>query len=453
MSFKRDNTAPIMAQVQSNEPTAVQIAHLKRWRVSTFLVMLFGYVGYYVIRGNISVALPLLSQEFGYTNAQLGLVLTFSEIAYAIGKFTTGPLADQVGGKKIFLIGMAGGVVANFLFPLNSTLLYFTVIWCIARYFLSMGWGGIIKTIGNWYEPERNGQVMGLISINFQFGSVVAAIFCGFLISLGIGWKGLFVWPAAAVSVMCVISFLAAKESPQDLYPDIRFGKVASHKKSVLDLASSGEKHSASTIVFRLFGVPLFRHVLTFSFFMHILRSFFMFWIPKFMVDMGMGNVNAAFSSAVFPLLGCVGTIALGWYTDKYAKNGDRTSAMWKMLLGSVLTLAGIALIVPMRSEHQIAIVVLTGFAGFFLYGPYSMSSGCLSLDIAGSEGAGTCTGFIDGVGYLGGALAAWGAGVISDQFGWAQVFWTLSGLAAFTTAWVYYMSWSARQRFILSVS
>ncbi|MCM0604530.1 MAG: hypothetical protein KA715_00400 [Xanthomonadaceae bacterium] len=53
---------------------------------------------------------------------------------------------------------------------------------------------------------------------------------------------------------------------------------------------------------------------------------------------------------------------------------------------------------------------------GFFLYSPYSMSAGCLSLDIAGTKGAGNCTGIIDGVGYFGGAFAAWGAGVMSDK-------------------------------------
>ena len=33
------------------------------------------------------------------------------------------------------------------------------------------------------------------------------------------------------------------------------------------------------------------------------------------------------------------------------------------------------------------------------------MSSGCLTLDIAGAKGAGSCTGIIDGLGYIGGLL------------------------------------------------
>ncbi|WP_421020976.1 hypothetical protein, partial [Klebsiella pneumoniae] len=79
-------------------------------------------------------------------------------------------------------------VVMNFIFPLDPNLFYFTAVWCVARYFLSMGWGGLAKVIGQWYEPERNGFIMGVISINFQIGGSLASVFPAFLISLGVGW-------------------------------------------------------------------------------------------------------------------------------------------------------------------------------------------------------------------------------------------------------------------------
>ena len=427
-----------------SDPTPSQQTTLKRWRVSTFWVMLIGYIGYYLIRGNLPVALPLLSKEFGYTNSELGKILTFSELAYALGKFTTGPFADRLGGKKIFMIGMVGGILFNFLFPLHPSIFYFTVIWCIVRFFLSMGWGGIIKTMGEWYEPEKNGTVMGLISVNFQFGGVLASLLGGFLITLGVGWAGLFYWPAAIVTVIAIVSQLASKAKPQDVIPGVRFGKNAGTKKSIIALHAD-DSHSVFMIAGQLFRVPLFRQVLVFSFFIHILRSFFMFWIPKFMVDLGMGTVNAAFSSAVFPLVGCLGTIGLGWYTDRYAQDGNRSAAMWKMLMGSVFSLLALAFLIPYGLLYQTPIIILLGLSGFFIYGPYSMSAGCMSLDIAGPEGAGTCTGLLDGVGYIGGAVAAFGTGALSDHFGWKEVFLSLSGFALVTVLWVYYMSRASR--------
>lgn len=404
--------------------------------------MLLGYIGYYIGRGNLAVALPLMSTEFGYTNTQLGLIMTFSELAYAAGKFITGPLADKIGGKKIFLIGLAGTIFFNLLFPQFSTLLMFTVIWCLCRFFLSMGWSGVIKTIGEWYPSEQNGTITGLISVNFQFGGVAAALFAGGLLTLGVGWKGLFYYPAIVLCFVWIWSYFAAKESPREVYPGIKFGRYASGKQSLADSRfPDTEKESYLETVKTLFSMTLFKQIVVFSFITTFLRSIFLFWTPKFLVDIGMGATTAALRSAIFPLLGVIGTILLGWYTDRYVKNGDRARMMWMMLTGLTISLLAIGLLVPYQLEFQHLIVIFVGMCGFFLYGPYSMSSGCLTLDVAGPKRAGTCTGVIDGVGYIGGALAAWGAGYLSDLMSWAEVFLFLSFASLFAVLSAYLMS------------
>lgn len=425
--------------MQYIDPTPEQLARLHRWRISTFWVMLVGYIGYYFCRQNISVALPLLNQEFGYTNTELGIILTVSEVAYAAGKFIMGPAADRIGGKKIFLIGMAGAIFFNVLFPMFRGIFLFTVIWSFCRYFLSMGWGGIIKTIGEWYEAERSGTIMGLISINFQFGAVLASLFCGWLLKLGFGWQELFYIPAAVLGVIFVWSYLASKESPHVLYPNIRFGRYASQRRAIAE-EGKGDKTAEPVveIVKSLLKLKIFRQILVFSFFSHFLRSIFIFWTAKFLVDIGMSNVGAAFNSAIFPLMGCLGTIFIGWYTDRYAKNGDRAHVMWIMLTGLVICFAMVGALVPFGMEYHTYIVFFLGLGGFCLYGPYSMSSGALTLDVAGSNRAGSSTGLIDGVGYVGGALAVWVAGYYSDNLGWSQVYYGLAGISllAVWSAW-----------------
>ncbi len=419
---------------------------LERWRRSTFFVMLIGYMGYYLCRGNLSAAFPLLSDTFGYSNSELGLLAFYSELAYATGKFVNGPLGDKVGGRFIFLLGMAGAVVFNLLFSLGSSLSYFVTVWCLCRYFLSMGWGGLAKTLGAWYEPERNGTVMGLISINFQFGGVLATLFAGFLVAQGVGWKGLFVYPAMVLSVIWVWSFLASRGSPQDVVPGTNFGRSEGSKHAIFEDEYHNAQVSVKAIIKTLFGIELFRLLLVYSFFTTLLRSIFIFWMPKFFVDLGLGTSAAIVKSALFPLLGCIGTIWLGWYTDKHAKNGDRARAMWMMLLALTFCLLGISYAVA-RFPNQDLILGLTGLCGFFLLGPYSMSSGCLTLDIAGSRGAGSCTGIIDGIGYIGGALSVWGAGRISDELGWSEVFLVLAGFSVVSTMSAYWMSLGFQRR------
>lgn len=389
-----------------------------------------------------------MTEQFGYTNSQLGLIAFYSELAYALGKLINGPLADKFGGKKLFLIGMVGAIICNIIFAQGSTLVYFIVVWCICRYFLSMGWGGLVKMIGHWYEPERNGTIMGFISLNFQFGGVVGTLLAGYLVAVGVGWQGVFYYPAAILFIIFLISMFASKETPRDVYPHTNFGHGRSEKKAILS-KEEGDQHIQEhpfDIIRGLLKIPVYRHILVFSFLTTFLRSIFFFWTPKLLVDLGMGTANAILKSALFPFLGCLGTILLGWYTDKYAKNGDRAKATWIMLSGLIVSLIAVVACIEMGNLNNV-IVILLGACGFFLLGPYSMSSGCLTLDIAGPKGAGSASGMIDFLGYIGGSIAVWGAGKLSDIFGWSEVFQVLTFTAALATFSAFMMSREFQRR------
>lgn len=429
------------AGAPSRPPTAQEFSRLGFWRASTFWVCLLGYIGYYVCRANLPAAFPLMSTAFNYTNAQLGQIAALSEFAYALGKLINGPIADRLGGKKIFVVGLAGAVVFNVMFALMNDLAMFVTIWCVCRYFLSMGWGGLSKMIGNWYPPEQNGTVMGFISLNFQFGGVVATLFAGYLVSVGMGWQEIFFYPAAVGLVVAIWSALASKEKPSDVIADALVINTSSDKKPLLDIELRGDNSDIKNILKSLFAMPIFNQLLIFAFISTLLRSFFFIWTPKLLVDIGMGTSGAIFKSALFPFFGCLGTILLGWYTDKHVKNGDRARPMWVMLVGLTISLVFLAKGIQATQVDHVMVGVLLSFAGFFLLGPYSMSAGALSLDIAGPRGAGTCTGLIDGVGYIGGALAGWAAGVMSDKLGWYDVLLTLAGCSALATLSAYLMS------------
>jgi OPA family glycerol-3-phosphate transporter-like MFS transporter len=393
---------------------------LRNWRISTFWVLLLGYIGYYLVRANMSAAFPLLSKVFGYTNSQLGLIAFYSELSYSAGKFLTGPVADKIGGKKIFLTGMAGGIVMNVVFSQLHTLSLFIIAWSVCRFFLAMGWPGIVKIVSSWYPPEQNGTVMGLISINFQFGGVVATLFAGLLIARGSDWQGLFLYPAAVVSIVWIWSLFCSKESPQSVYPELARAEKAKE-------TAPTDERSMLEIIKPLLKNPYFREVLIFSFITTFLRSIFFFWTPKFLVDAGMGTSSAVIKSGIFPLLGCLSTIFLGWYTDRHSRNGNRAPILWKMLIGLGISLSAIAFAVGLARIDGNLIVVLLGAAGFFLLGPYSMSAG--------------------------GALATWLTGVLSDQLGWEKVFFLLALVSLVAALSALRMSLIFERRLLKTVS
>lgn len=442
----------ILSNGERTQVSAEQSNRLERWRISTFWVMLIGYIGYYICRGNLSAALPLLEQEFGYSNTQLAWIGALSELTYALGKFINGPLADRLGGRRIFLIGMVGAIFWNIIFSLSSSLTAFIVVWCCCRYFLAMGWGGLTKTIGNWYPTERNGTIMGFISINFQFGGVIAALFAGFLVQqMGVSWQGVFIYPALVLSLIFVWSYFASKASPKDVVPDVEIASE-NNRSQLADYGTDEEQPAFTTILRTLLGLPIYRLLLLFSFITTMLRAVFLFWTPIFLYDIGLEAGESILKSAVFPALGVLGTVFIGWYTDRYAVDGDRAKMMWIMLCALVASLFMIGLLTTGENINHNLVLVFLGATGFFLLGPYSMSSGCLTLDIAGAKGAGSCTGTIDGIGYVGSFISTLAAGIISDYLGWSEVFFLLAGFAVIAVLSAYSLSrefqrMAARQR------
>lgn len=107
---------------------------LVRWRALTVALMVAGYAGYYLCRSDLSVAMPLLIAELAakgmaadVARVQLGTVASFGVLAYSLGKFPTGWLADFLGGRRNFLWGMAGSIVFTILFALGGGIPFFTL--------------------------------------------------------------------------------------------------------------------------------------------------------------------------------------------------------------------------------------------------------------------------------------------------------------------------------------
>jgi sugar phosphate permease len=279
---------------------------------------------------------------------------------------------------------------------------------------------------------------MGLISVNFQFGGVVATLFAGFLVAMDVPWQGVFIYPAMVLTMILFWSYFTSRSSPNDVVPGARPIEGETSKEQIADYGDE-EQPPVSTIMKTLLRLPIYRQLLVFSFLTTLLRSVFLFWTPKFLFDIGLGASSAILRSAIFPLLGVAGTVFIGWYTDHHARNGDRARMMWMMLSVLVFCMIAIAVLSNASEPNFNLILFFLGASGFFLLGPYSMSSGCLTLDIAGAKGAGSCTGIIDGMGYIGGAIAAFAAGILSDYLGWPQVFLVLSVFAVISTfsAWL----------------
>jgi sugar phosphate permease len=103
------------------------------------------------------------------------------------------------------------------------------------------------------------------------------------------------------------------------------------------------------------------------------------------------------------------------------------------MFVGLSATCAALLALMTMRASHSGSLLPLIaiGAIAFCLLGPYSYLGGAFALDFGGKQAGAASSGIIDGVGYLGGAVAGDSIARISVSFGWQGVFVGLAAVSA----------------------
>jgi OPA family glycerol-3-phosphate transporter-like MFS transporter len=371
--------------------------------------MVVGYAGYYVCRSDYSVSIPLLIADLSAhgmardaAKIDLGRIASLAVLGYALGKFVSGPLADRLGGRRLFLGGMLGSILFTIAFALGGGIPIFTLAWIANRLVQSTGWVGMVKLTSKWFSYAQYGTAMGVISVSYLLGDVGARLFMEFLIDHGIGWRGLFLAAAAVLGVLLLVNAIWLREAPDVPPADSPETLGAFWRSSQFWLAC----------------------VLSLGF--TLIRETFNTWTPTFFTEAAsLSPAAAAGASAWFPLLGACSVVLAGIASDVLGRSG-RARIMFFGLLASV----GLLLLLAHTRMWPVGLVAATGFT---VLGPYSYLAGATSLDFGGQRASATTCGIIDGVGYLGGVLAGDSMARVSVALGWHGAFDVLAGVAGVT--------------------
>jgi sugar phosphate permease len=414
-------------------------ARLTRRQGLTVGLMVAGYAGCYLCRSNLSATTSLIIDDLAKrgmdpARAKLSLawVASLGISAYSLGKFAAGSLTDLLGGRRNYLIGMAGAAACTAVLAMGGPLPVFTMAWFGNRLVQSLSWPGMIKITSRWFSYSAYGTAMGIISLSFLFGDAASRYFIGWLIDdVGLGWRGVF-WVAAGVlSVLWVVNAALIRESPGELglpeprtNPDNLFG----------ELGEDPHPESAGSLWSTLARSPAFWTVCVLSLCLTFLRETFNTWTPTYLVEgVGLSAGVGAKRSALFPLFGGVSVILAGYLGDRLGRRGRAAIILVGVALCAVAL--GVLGSASFAGRPYPAIVLVT-LVAFLSIGPYSYLAGALSLDFGGKRGAATACGIIDGVGYLlGGVPAGYVVAYLSEQktIGWQGVFWMMAGVAAAT--------------------
>jgi OPA family glycerol-3-phosphate transporter-like MFS transporter len=410
--------------------SAARPKRLAQGQALNVALLTVGYAGYYLCRSNLSVTMPLIMAEFerrgvsaAAAQVALGAIASYGVLAYAIGKFPSGTLADRFGGKRNFLFGMAGSVVFTLLFAGSGALPVFTILWMGNRLTQSLGWAGAVKIVSRWFPFGRYGTVMALISLSFLFGDAAARQFIAWLIAAGFGWRSIFAITAGVLAFVFLVCARFLRESPEETG-----GFEPAAAPSNLFEESRTAPSTLAELLRPFFASAPFWLACALSLGTTILRETFTLWTPTYFTQTtGMTPAEAAGASALFPLFGGFSVLLCGWLSDRVGRGGRAA------VMGIGLLLASLVLAVlgsdTLHASRNLA-VVLIALVAFLILGPYSFLAGAISLDFGGKRGSGTASGLIDGVGYLGGVLSGSGMAHIAVRYGWNGAFLVLAVFA-----------------------
>ncbi len=406
-------------------------------RNASFASLLLGYSGYYLCRRNFSAAMPVLEGQ-GFDTTQLGWVVTIGTLAYALGKVTTGSLADSKGGRFAFFAGLAGAVVASFLIGIGpASVVLLAALWAVNNYFQSMGWGGIVNVLGRWYPKKDYGTAMGVVSISYLGGAAIALACAGQLVAWKLGWRALFLVPSVALAGigLALLPFLKGRPEEAGHEPLDSLRSLGDTEKGSLE---DSEKSTYWSRFVEVLSDKKFLVMCALSFVLTLLRACFDAWLPSYFKSLGSAGAAGILKSTAFPILGCIGTLAAGWLSDRVFA-GRRAPIMASFLAAAAVSLVALAkLDALVELAHVLGAAIdrtnvacaVSGVTGFFLLGSYSLVGGVAALDFGARRTAGTAAGLLDGVGYLGATLAGVGVAEAVKNVGWAGAYGVMAVLA-----------------------
>ena len=420
---------------------------LTRWHLLTVSLLFLGYGGYYFCRSDYSVALPLILAEqvrkgtpADVAQIRLGSIASLGVLAYAIGKFPSGGLADRFGGRSNFLGGMLGSILFTLLFMLGGGFPIFTLAWLGNRLVQSLGWAGMVKVTSRWFSYTTYGSVMAVLSLSYLFGDAVSRGIMSLLLADGFGWRGVFAAGAVLLSVLLLCNLIFLREFPASY-------NLPAPEENPLNLFSGSDtERSGMAAIFRtLLSSYAFWLVCGLSLGTTLLRETFNLWMPTYFTQMvGMTGAQAASGSALFPFFGGLSVLLAGFLSDYLGPEG-RSRILLGGLCLTVLGLLGLAQ-VSVHAPRLLPLALVAAVA-FCLLGPYSYLGGAMSLDFGGKEGSATASGLIDGFGYLAGILSGNGMAHLAVTYGWQTMFLVLAAVAGLTSVVAALALWQQHRR------
>lgn len=392
------------------------------------------------LRTTFSVFFVALTDDFKWNRADAAAAQSIALMVYAIISPILGSFIDRVGPRKIIVPGIIltglGLLLCTQIETLGQFYLFFGVIVGTGVTCLSLCPITIVLT--HWFERNR-GTASGLATVGIGFSSFFFVPFFQFLINIQ-NWR--FAYLIFSLMIFLIPLPLIAifmRHRPQDMgmLPDgdpfepnqgAPFQKDNSHGDSQSSLSNHEWTVRDLMKTARFWYFILFPSLSVSSLYIIVVHH------VRYLVDLGVDKMWAASLFAVAGALSSGFRFFWGWLSDRVGREIIFT-------VGEICFALGVLFLLLFQySPSVVAFLYLFAFffsAGWGVTSPIFMS---ISGDLYKGRNFGLIYGMVEGGIGMGGALGAWVAGYIFDQYHnyfWAFILAILFNIVSIFLVWI----------------
>ncbi len=424
-----------------------------RWQITVLLSMYLGYAAFMLCRNTLIASSAAMVEDpaLGMDTESFGRLMSWHSAGAIMGKLVTGPGADILGGRRMFLIALSLTALANVGFAFGSSFAAFAAFNFFGQFAKAGGWPAMTKLVRDWYPQQRYGQVWSIISTSSRVGTISAGLLLGYLLSL-ISWRAVFAVSAIVTGGVVVLLYFFLKERPEQvgLLPladhqddqTVDAGKVAvaPHPLDTLTLPQACWQFARSarfwSICFSLVFLTIMMDFLTF--------------IPIYLsTALSISSSQASMAGSSFPAGMFAALVLTSFVYDGLSKR----SLIWT--LGGLLAISCLCVlllwrfdVVPLAGRTPVAIATLF-VLGLTVSPAYYIPMSVFSVDFGGKH-SGFLVSLIDVFGYSGAMLFNFFGGSIALYYGWTVFLGGLLAIACSATAFMVTfltLDWRAEKR------
>jgi MFS family permease len=362
------------------------------------------------IRSSFSIFYVALLEDYPWSRSEAAGVQSMALITYTILAPLVGGLIDRFGPRRIISLGILLLSVGLMLCGSVKTLpqFYFLYGVLMAAGITSISIVSYSAIIAHWFEKKR-GLASGIAVSGMGLGTFLLVPISQHFIALW-GWRFAFaVLGVLVLIILLPLNIMLLRHKPQELglKPDgLKEGEPSSAREVAKETSNWPE---IDWTIKKALRTGRFWALIVFPFLAVIGVYIVLVHHVKFLVDIGIDKMTAAF---IFALAGFISTffrIFWGWLSDRIGREKTYTIGIFFICIG-----VGSLLLLDTLPEKSFVYSFSIFFGiGWGVTAPMFMS---MAADLFKGRVFGFIYGIVEGAIGIGGAFGAWVGGYIFDK-------------------------------------